>query len=167
VGVGAGRTAGPAAPFPPDEAVAIIEEEFGCSLRNIFAYLSMEPVAAASFGQVADDKGSHVIDNVCVVLVGRIWSPDGNINYLFLCKGLHEDVTEFVVTGIPWVQNRWTRGGCQSSDLTYSSVLPRMCAFFELRCTPLPSSQMFCTKSAIFSTLHIVTDFSPGVGKVH
>jgi aarF domain-containing kinase len=39
-------------PFPSDEAVAIIEEEFGCSLRNIFAYLSMEPVAAASFGQV-------------------------------------------------------------------------------------------------------------------
>jgi aarF domain-containing kinase len=44
-------------PFPSDEAVAIIEEEFGCSLRNIFAYLSMEPVAAASFGQVGDDKG--------------------------------------------------------------------------------------------------------------
>ncbi|CAM6029437.1 unnamed protein product [Sphagnum balticum] len=47
-----GRAAGPAAPFPPDEAVAIIEEEVGCNLRNIFAYLSMEPVAAASFGQV-------------------------------------------------------------------------------------------------------------------
>jgi len=84
-------------------------------------------------------KGCHVIDNVCVVLVGRIWSPNGNI----ICKGLHEDVTEFVVTGIPWVHNRWTRGGCQSSDLIYSSVLPRMCAFFELRCTPLPSSQMY------------------------
>jgi hypothetical protein len=40
-------------------------------------------------------KGCHVIDNVCVNLVGRIWSPNGNINYLFICKGLHEDVTEF------------------------------------------------------------------------
>ncbi|CAK9863053.1 unnamed protein product [Sphagnum jensenii] len=46
------RAAGLAAPFPSDEAVAIIEEEFGWSLRNIFAYLSMEPAAAASFGQV-------------------------------------------------------------------------------------------------------------------
>ncbi|CAK9201691.1 unnamed protein product [Sphagnum troendelagicum] len=46
------RAAGLAAPFPSDEVVAIIEEEFGWSLRNIFAYLSMEAVAAASFGQV-------------------------------------------------------------------------------------------------------------------
>ncbi len=57
VGVGTGRAAGLAAPFSSDEALAIIEEEFGWSLRNIFAYLSMEPVAAASFGQVGDDKG--------------------------------------------------------------------------------------------------------------
>ncbi len=95
VGVGTGRAAGPAAPFPPDEAVAKIEEEFGCSLRNIFAYLSMEPVAAASFGQVGDDKGMPC-NRQCVCCFG--WKnlvPNGNINYLFICKGLHEDVTEF------------------------------------------------------------------------
>jgi len=104
---------------------------------------------------------------MCMLFWLEEFGPNGNINYLFIRKDLHEDVTEFVVTGILWVHNRWTRGGCQSSDLTYSSILPRMCPFFELRCTALSSSQMFCTKSAIFSPLHIVTDFSPGVGKVH
>jgi hypothetical protein len=89
---------------------------------------------------------------MCVLFWLEEFGPLMGTSIKFLCKGLHEDVIEFVVTGIPWVQNRWTRGGCQSSDLTYSSVLPRMCAFFELRCTPLPSSQMFCTKSAIFES---------------
>jgi hypothetical protein len=136
--------------------------------ENIFAYLSMEPVAAASFGEVGDDKGMPC-NRQCVCCFG--WKnlvPQWEHQlFIYMQRFLHEDVTEFVVTGIPWVHNRWTRGGWQSSDLTYCSVLPRMCAFFELRCTPLPSSQMFCTKSAIFSPLHIVTDFSPGVGKVH
>lgn len=30
----------------------IIEEEMGCPIGNIFSYISEEPVAAASFGQV-------------------------------------------------------------------------------------------------------------------
>jgi hypothetical protein len=60
-------------------------------------------------------KGCHVIANVCVVLVGRIWSPNRNINYFFIWNSLGEDVTGFVGAGIPWVHNRWTRGGCQSA----------------------------------------------------
>lgn len=39
-------------PFPKDEAIAIIERELGCSVAEVFSFLSEEPVAAASFGQV-------------------------------------------------------------------------------------------------------------------
>lgn len=39
-------------PFPREEAMKIIEGEFGCPVSNIFSYVSDEPVAAASFGQV-------------------------------------------------------------------------------------------------------------------
>ena len=39
-------------PFPRTIAMKIIEEEFGCPVENIFSYVSEEPVAAASFGQV-------------------------------------------------------------------------------------------------------------------
>jgi len=39
-------------PFPKEEAVAIIEEELGCRASEAFSFLSEEPIAAASFGQV-------------------------------------------------------------------------------------------------------------------
>ncbi|XP_024358168.1 uncharacterized protein [Physcomitrium patens] len=39
-------------PFPKDEAIEIIEEELGCKVSEAFSFLSDEPVAAASFGQV-------------------------------------------------------------------------------------------------------------------
>lgn len=39
-------------PFPKEEAIAIIEEELGCRASEAFSFLSDEPVAAASFGQV-------------------------------------------------------------------------------------------------------------------
>lgn len=39
-------------PFPTNEAIALIEEQLGCSVNETFSYLSEEPVAAASFGQV-------------------------------------------------------------------------------------------------------------------
>lgn len=43
-------------PFPRTEAMKIFEEEFGSPVEKFFSYISEEPVAAASFGQVY--KGS-------------------------------------------------------------------------------------------------------------
>ncbi|GMN51106.1 hypothetical protein TIFTF001_020255 [Ficus carica] len=39
-------------PFPRTEAMKIIEEELGSPVESFFSYISEEPVAAASFGQV-------------------------------------------------------------------------------------------------------------------
>lgn len=39
-------------PFPRTEAMQIIEDELGAPIESIFSYISEEPVAAASFGQV-------------------------------------------------------------------------------------------------------------------
>nr|DAD26155.1 TPA_asm: hypothetical protein HUJ06_027623 [Nelumbo nucifera] len=39
-------------PFPRNVAMQIIQEELGCPVDKIFSYISEEPVAAASFGQV-------------------------------------------------------------------------------------------------------------------
>ncbi|KAL3650029.1 hypothetical protein CASFOL_006432 [Castilleja foliolosa] len=39
-------------PFPRAEAMKIIEEELGSPVKTFFSYVSEEPVAAASFGQV-------------------------------------------------------------------------------------------------------------------
>ncbi|KAG4397781.1 hypothetical protein GLYMA_10G212000v4 [Glycine max] len=39
-------------PFPRTVAMKIMEEEFGCPLESFFSYISEEPIAAASFGQV-------------------------------------------------------------------------------------------------------------------
>jgi aarF domain-containing kinase len=40
-------------PFPRTVAMKIIEEELGSPVESFFRYISNEPVAAASFGQVA------------------------------------------------------------------------------------------------------------------
>ncbi|KAK9158321.1 hypothetical protein Scep_004895 [Stephania cephalantha] len=39
-------------PFPRTLAMSIIEEELSCPIDRVFSYISEEPVAAASFGQV-------------------------------------------------------------------------------------------------------------------
>lgn len=39
-------------PFPRTVAMQIIEEEFGSPAQSVFSYISEDPVAAASFGQV-------------------------------------------------------------------------------------------------------------------
>ncbi|WVZ73229.1 hypothetical protein U9M48_021563 [Paspalum notatum var. saurae] len=39
-------------PFPREDAMKIIEGEFECPVSHIFSYVSDDPVAAASFGQV-------------------------------------------------------------------------------------------------------------------
>nr|XP_029145126.1 uncharacterized protein LOC112712589 isoform X2 [Arachis hypogaea] len=39
-------------PFPRNVAMKIIEEELGSSVESYFSYISEEPIAAASFGQV-------------------------------------------------------------------------------------------------------------------
>lgn len=39
-------------PFPQTVAMKIIEDEFGSPVERIFSYISEDPVAAASFGQV-------------------------------------------------------------------------------------------------------------------
>ena len=40
-------------PFARTVAMKIIEEELGSPVESLFRYISKEPVAAASFGQVA------------------------------------------------------------------------------------------------------------------
>ena len=45
-------------PFPRAVAMKIIEEELGSPLELFFSYISEEPAAAASFGQV----GIFVVD---------------------------------------------------------------------------------------------------------
>lgn len=39
-------------PFPRNVAMKIVEEELGAPLESFFSYISEEPIAAASFGQV-------------------------------------------------------------------------------------------------------------------
>lgn len=38
--------------FPRDVAMEIVEKELGCPIKKSFSYISEEPVASASFGQV-------------------------------------------------------------------------------------------------------------------
>jgi len=45
-------------PFPTAHAMKIIEEELGSSVSKIFSYISEDPVAAASFGQVSSGSRS-------------------------------------------------------------------------------------------------------------
>ena len=45
--------------FPSDIAMAVIEEELGRPLGEMFAELSAEPVAAASLGQVRAPTGQR------------------------------------------------------------------------------------------------------------
>jgi ubiquinone biosynthesis protein len=40
------------APFPDDEAMALIEEDLGAPVAELFAYIDEAPIAAASLGQV-------------------------------------------------------------------------------------------------------------------
>ncbi|XP_020240815.1 uncharacterized protein LOC109819480 isoform X2 [Asparagus officinalis] len=56
-------------PFPREVAMKTIEEEFGCPTKSIFSYLSEEPVAAASFGQVY--RGCTLDGSVVAVKVQR------------------------------------------------------------------------------------------------
>ncbi|XP_073012032.1 uncharacterized protein [Typha latifolia] len=56
-------------PFPRAIAMKIIEEELECPLDNIFSYISDEPVAAASFGQVY--RGCTLDGTVVAIKVQR------------------------------------------------------------------------------------------------
>lgn len=64
-------------PFPRTVAMKIMEEEFGCPLESFFSYISEEPMAAASFGQVlfCYDKGvPFIIKYYCWELDAFIWN---------------------------------------------------------------------------------------------
>ncbi len=41
--------------FPSPIAMAVIEEELGCPVSEVYSELSLEPVAAASLGQVGEE----------------------------------------------------------------------------------------------------------------
>ncbi|XP_038971214.1 uncharacterized protein LOC103719704 isoform X4 [Phoenix dactylifera] len=56
-------------PFPRAVAVKIIEEELGCPVDSMFSYISDEPVAAASFGQVY--RGCTLDGSIVAVKVQR------------------------------------------------------------------------------------------------
>ncbi|XP_070031194.1 uncharacterized protein [Nicotiana tomentosiformis] len=56
-------------PFPRDVAMKIIEEDLGSPVTTYFSYISEEPVAAASFGQVY--KGSTLDGSSVAVKVQR------------------------------------------------------------------------------------------------
>lgn len=56
-------------PFPRAVAMKIIEEELGCPAENNFSYISEEPVAAASFGQVY--RGCTLDGSVVAIKVQR------------------------------------------------------------------------------------------------
>lgn len=56
-------------PFPRAVAMKIIEEELECPLENNFSYISDEPVAAASFGQVY--RGCTLDGSVVAIKVQR------------------------------------------------------------------------------------------------
>ncbi|XP_048134549.1 uncharacterized protein slr1919 isoform X2 [Rhodamnia argentea] len=49
-------------PFPRTLAMQIIEEEFGSPVQSVFSYISEDPVAAASFGQVYRGKTLDGLD---------------------------------------------------------------------------------------------------------
>ncbi|KAL3838332.1 hypothetical protein ACJIZ3_022923 [Penstemon smallii] len=49
-------------PFPTSEAMKIIEEELGSPIGTFFSYVSDEPVAAASFGQVYKARTCNGLD---------------------------------------------------------------------------------------------------------
>ncbi|CAM8910709.1 unnamed protein product [Rhodiola kirilowii] len=52
-------------PFPRTEALKIIEDELGSPAQSFFSYISEEPVAAASFGQV---YRASTTDGTCVAV---------------------------------------------------------------------------------------------------
>ncbi|CAD5190359.1 unnamed protein product [Musa acuminata subsp. malaccensis] len=57
-------------PFPRTVAMKIIEDEFGSPVERIFSYISEDPVAAASFGQVVY-RGCTLDGSVVAVKVQR------------------------------------------------------------------------------------------------
>ncbi|KAG6478783.1 hypothetical protein ZIOFF_062227 [Zingiber officinale] len=56
-------------PFPRTVALKVMEEEFECPIERIFSYISEEPVAAASFGQVY--RGCTIDGTVVAIKVQR------------------------------------------------------------------------------------------------
>ena len=46
------------------QAFAIMENEYGRPLGEIFSSISESPIAAASLGQVPSLSGTHVVDNL-------------------------------------------------------------------------------------------------------
>lgn len=57
--------------FPREDAMKIIEGEFGCPVSHMFSYVSDEPVASASFGQVYQGR---TVDGSLVAI--KVQRPD-------------------------------------------------------------------------------------------
>lgn len=57
--------------FPREDAMKIIEGEFGCPVSHMFSYVSDEPVASASFGQVYQGR---TVDGALVAI--KVQRPD-------------------------------------------------------------------------------------------
>lgn len=53
-------------PFPSETAIAIVEEELGASVGDIFDQFDYEPIAAASLGN--QHCTLHIFLIICVIL---------------------------------------------------------------------------------------------------
>lgn len=69
-------------PFPRTLAMKIIEKELGSPVETFFSYLSPEPVAAASFGQVAL---IYLIYTIILYLASRITVIVHNLALVLCC----------------------------------------------------------------------------------
>ncbi|XP_038971216.1 uncharacterized protein slr1919 isoform X6 [Phoenix dactylifera] len=107
-------------PFPRAVAVKIIEEELGCPVDSMFSYISDEPVAAASFGQVY--RGCTLDGSIVAVKVQRpdllhVIMRDIYILRLGVNKGVEATLVQLFDTGLlhadPHPGNlRYTPEGC-------------------------------------------------------
>lgn len=71
-------------PFPTDEAIAIIEQDFECRLSDLFSFFDKEPVAAASIAQVhfaTTVSGKEVAVKVLRPFVREAFSKDIGLLY--------------------------------------------------------------------------------------
>jgi len=59
-------------PFSSQEARGVLEEAFGCPVDAVFEWLSQEPVASASLGQVGEHDGGVGCSLRCALQAAKV-----------------------------------------------------------------------------------------------